>query len=916
MNPIDPIWCRLSPVIGRVSLAAVVLSGTVASLLPTPAIATVGPPGLHLAQAAPRSPKEQADQFLRQGAVAFQQRQWAAAETAWQQALQLYRATGNRRGEGRVLGNLAAIQDALGNTSKVLELFRASLAIALELKDVRGEIFARSNLAYAYRNQGNFQAAIAELKLAFPLAQQSQDQASEFEILNQLGIAYRALGQYEAAIAQLQQSLALARQQNNTQGIANSLGNLGSAYTEQGNYPAALQHYNQALELMRSLQNPVGEAGVLQRLGAVYASLGNRPEATKYYAQSLAIARQIGDRRLEAYNLGNLGRAYFNEAKPEDGIQSLEQALGIMQALGDRGGQAALQLSLGNAYVALKQYDRAQNAYAQSLTLTQAIGDRPGEGQALGAQAILLELTGQPTAAIARYEAAIAILRAVGDRPNEGTALSNLGMALYNAGQLEAAAQKLLAAIAIWESLRPGLSDADQVSLFETQAATYRVLQRVLIDLKRHGEALEIAERSRARAFVELIAQRLSAQSAQRFQTPPPTLAEIQAIARAQQATLVTYSQLTETQLAIWVVTPDGTLHFRASTLDTKDISIEEKAEATRLGAVLGRGRSRNPANLVGATVQATRAAVTAPPANPSPTPIPESTERLWNRKLRSMYQFLITPIADLLPTNPDTHVIFIPQGTLLLVPFAALQDEQGTFLIERHTLRTAPSIQVLALTAAQEQRRTTQATPLVVGNPTMPRVGQPPTPLDPLPFAEKEAIAIASLLRTQPITGAQATETAIKQQLPTARVIHLATHGLLDDVGGVGLPGALAFAPSDREDGLLTTSEILNLSLPQAELVVLSACDTGLGRITGDGVIGLSRSFIAAGTPSIVVSLWAVPDDATALLMTTFYQTLQRTPDKAKALRQAMLTTLEQYPRPRDWAAFILIGETELQQP
>jgi len=906
------------------TLLSSLLLCSVVNLSQTPAIATASPElGPKLAQAATPVVNEQADQLLKQGATAFQERRWEAAETAWQQALQLYRTTGNRQGEGRVLGNLAAIQDALGNTSKVLELFQASLAIAQELKDNRGEIFARSNLAYAYRNQGNFKAAIAELQLALPLAQQSQDTESEFEILNQLGIGYRALGQYEAAIAQLQQSLTLARQQNNAQGVANSLGNLANTYTEQGNYPAALEHYNQTLELMRSLQNTVGEATVLQRLGSLYANLGNRLEAAKRFAQSLALARQLGDRRLEAYNLGNLGRAYFNTDKPEAGIQSLEQALSIMQALGDRAGQSTLQLSLGNAYVALKQYDRAQLAYETSLTLKRELGDRPGEGQTLGAQAILLELTRQPKAAIARYREAIQILRAIGDRPSEGTALSNLGMALYDAGQLEPAAQTLLEAIAIWESLRPGLSDGDQVSLFETQAATYRTLQRVLIDLKRHGEALEIAERSRARAFVELIAQRLSVQQAKSFQTPPPTLKEIQAIARQQKATLVTYSQLTDTQLAVWVITPDGTVHFRESALDTNDISIEEKAEATRLGAVLGRGRSPNPTNLLGATVQATRAAITTPNPNPgtaqpNPASTPESAERLWNRKLRSMYQFLIMPIADLLPTNPETHVIFIPQGTLLLVPFAALQDDQGTFLIERHTLRTAPSIQVLALTHAQEQQRraAAQATQLVVGNPTMPTVGQAPAPLDPLPFAEKEAIAIASLLKTKAVTGAQATETAIKQQLPTARLIHLATHGLLDDIGGAGIPGALALAPAPGEDGLLTASEILNLSLPHAELVVLSACDTGLGRVTGDGVIGLSRSFIAAGTPSIIVSLWAVPDDATALLMTTFYETLQRTPDKAQALRQAMLTTLEQYPRPRDWAAFTLVGETIFHQP
>jgi len=143
------------------------------------------------------------------------------------------------------------------------------------------------------------------------------------------------------------------------------------------------------------------------------------------------------------------------------------------------------------------------------------------------------------------------------------------------------------------------------------------------------------------------------------------------------------------------------------------------------------------------------------------------------------------------------------------------------------------------------------------------------------------------------------------------AKIIHLATHGLLNDFQGLGLPGAISLAPTKTDKGFLSASEILDLKL-SAELVVLSACNTGRGRVTSDGVIGLSRSLVAAGVPSVVVSLWKVPDDSTADLMIEFYRQLQQTPDKAVALRQAMLTTLKQYPNPVEWAALTLIGEAE----
>ncbi|MEO0869029.1 MAG: CHAT domain-containing protein, partial [Cyanobacteria bacterium J06642_11] len=284
--------------------------------------------------------------------------------------------------------------------------------------------------------------------------------------------------------------------------------------------------------------------------------------------------------------------------------------------------------------------------------------------------------------------------------------------------------------------------------------------------------------------------------------------------------------------------------------------------------------------------------------------------------ELQRLHQVLIEPIADLLPNDPTETVTFIPQDMLFFTPFAALQDRSGNFLIEKHTPVTAPSIQFLALTAARQQQLNTlsKATKaLVVGNPTMPQVtlglNDLPEQLPTLPGAELEADAIASLLRTTPLIGADATETAVVNQLPNARIVHFATHGLLDDI--YGFQSALAFTPGAGEDGLLKTREIINLDL-QADLVVLSACDTGRGRLTGDGVIGLARSFIGAGVPSIVVSLWAIPDAPTAELMTEFYQQLEQGQTKAEALRQAMLKTLETHPDPRNWAGFSLIGEAD----
>ena len=272
----------------------------------------------------------------------------------------------------------------------------------------------------------------------------------------------------------------------------------------------------------------------------------------------------------------------------------------------------------------------------------------------------------------------------------------------------------------------------------------------------------------------------------------------------------------------------------------------------------------------------------------------------------------LIQPIAADLPSDPRALVVFVPQDLLLLVPFAALRDASGRAVVERHTIAVTPSAQTLQLAReAGSRRRGTEM--LIVGNPAMPRL--PGLELRALPGAEREALAIARMLGTQALTGDRASKAAVVARLRQARLVHLATHGLLADVRGLGIPGAVALGPSPGDDGLLTTSEILDLDLG-AELVVLSACDTGGGQVTGDAVVGLSRAIVSAGVPSVVVSLWSVPDAPTADLMTAFYRHLARDASRARALREAMLEVRARSPHPRDWAAFMLIGEAETGVP
>ncbi|MDY6941256.1 MAG: CHAT domain-containing protein [Cyanobacteriota bacterium] len=388
--------------------------------------------------------------------------------------------------------------------------------------------------------------------------------------------------------------------------------------------------------------------------------------------------------------------------------------------------------------------------------------------------------------------------------------------------------------------------------------------------------------------------------AAEAFVPPaPPTLADIQQVARTQNTTLVEYSVVSlqglPNLLYIWVVQPTGDIAFRQVNLDSLDTPLAQLVTQSR--ATLG---VRSPAIVVEYL----------------------SSEELAARQtghLQQLHQLLIEPIADLLPANPESPVVFIPHQSLFLVPFPALLNTNGEYLIQNHTILTAPSIQVLELTNSElEARNSERGEVLVVGNPTMPSIWNPDTDetqrLSNLPGAQSEAVAIAELFNTQPLLGDDATESTVTEQMSTAQIIHLATHGLLnygipEETGVRDFPGAIALAQGNGEDGFLTSAELLNMNL-NAELVVLSACDTGRGELSSDGVIGLSRALIGAGVPNVMVSLWAVPDAPTADLMVEFYQQWQATGNKAQALRQAMLTTMETHPQPRNWAAFTIVGQ------
>ena len=867
-------------------------------------VLTLFPASPELAQTI-ESPKVEADRLLNQGNKQYKVSQFRKALQSWQKALTIYREIGDRKGEAKSLGNLGVAYDSLGEYPKAIEKYQQSLAIKREIGDRKGEANSLGNLGIAYQNLGDYPKAIEFHQQSLAIKQEIGDRRGEAYSLGNLGNVYNSLGDYRKAIEFHQQSLAIKQEIGDRRGEAYSLANLGNAYQNLGDYPKAIEFHQQSLAIKRKIGYRRGEANSLVNLGLAYNNLGDYPKAIDFHQQSLTITRAIGDRRGEANSLNNLGLAYNNLGDYPKAIENLQQSLVIKREIGYRSGIANSLGNLGLAYNNLGDYPKAIENLQQSLVIKRQIGDRQGEG----------------------------------------ISLNNLGLALFKLGNLEQAETTLTQAMEVRESLRTNLKDTHKISLSDQQSDTYRTLQQVLIARNKTDTALEIAERGRARALTELLAKNLPSQSNSRVTYPK--LEEIKQIARQQNATLVEYSLVSSQELYIWVIQPTGSIQFRSVQLpqntSLKDlvtrgracIIYSDQCRSDTNEILISQGdlvklnddQFDNPWQIVKVNEEGIltlrlfdwEKGVTIPRPITDVKKILDSPH-FHRQRLQKLHQLLIQPISDLLPSDPNAHVVFIPQEELFYTPFPALQDEKGEFLIKKHTILTAPSIKVLDLTHQKARERNKKQwkaakanSSLVVGNPTMPQVrllpGEEAVVLPQLPRSEDEAREIASLLGVQPLIGKQATETAILQQLDQARFIHFATHGVLDEITGLGSAILLASSPTD--DGLLSAEEIVKLNITlKAELAVLSACNTGQGRITGDGVIGLSRALISAGVPSIVVSLWSVSDSPTAQLMIRFYQNLGKTTDKAQALRQAMLTTMAEQPNPRDWAAFTLIGQ------
>ena len=820
--------------------------------------------------------------------------------------------------------------------------------------------------AQAEAESGDRHAAEAVYQRALEIYRAAGHRPGEAAVLNNLGLLALADGNPEEALARLEEALALRRSEADLAAEAESTHNLAALYADLGEVQAALDLHRRALRLAEELGDPETQAAALNNLGVLLTGLGRRERAEEVLRRALALHRKLDDRPGEAAALNNLGRVCLRAGEGAAARDLFDQALTLARALGDRQGEADLLNNLGLAQLELGATEKARGSFEAALPLRRLVHDLRGEAATLGNLGETERRRGRLAAAEELLAAALALQRRLGNPWEQAFTLARQARLARDGGRLEAAVERVSEALALVRSLRARLLRPDlRSSWVASQRDLYELLVELLVELERSrpgrgfaDRALEAAEAARAQSLVEQLAPGRGGEPGSREQALAALGRRVSALA-AEQRRLLEAGQEAEAARrsaelegrleeyrdaeAAWrAAAPGDSLRSppidragAAGLLDRAGIARLLDDDTVLLEYFLGRRASY----LWVLTPGSLRVAELPPRSEiePAARRLHELLARSHERAFRAPAEVAAAALAELLlgPAAGELarpRLAVVPDGALAYLPFAALPlpgDPLGRPLGIAREVVSLPSAGALAaLRQRPDPRPLPGHTLAILADPVFaaddPRVsaarpvargGARPAPSWPrLPATRREAEALARLLPEGEafvaLDFAADAELLTGGALASFRLLHLATHGLID-AGEPELSG-LALSLVDRRGepraGWLRLLDVARLELA-ADLVTLSACRTALGReVESEGLVGLPSGFLAAGAQRVLVSLWPVADEAAATFMGRFYAALlgERLP-AAAALRaaRAALWAEPRWRAPAFWAAF-----------
>jgi CHAT domain-containing protein/Tfp pilus assembly protein PilF len=766
-----------------------------------------------------------------------------------------------------------------------------------------------------YKNQGNYAQALEHYQRTLKLAEEIGNKALIAFTLVDIGTLHSSQGNYTQALEYFQKSLKLAEEIGDKARIATALSNIGIAHYSQGNYTPALEYYQKSLRLVEEMGDKVGIAGALNNIGIVFKFQGNDAQALEYYRKSLKLSDEMEDKATIASTLNNISIVYATQGNYHQAVELANRAASLFTQSGHLEVLWEPLTIAGKAYRALNRPELASQSFVEAISTIEKL-----RGQVAGGEQEQQRFFENK---LAPYSQVVDLLIAQ-QKPAEALAYAERAKGRVLLDVLRHGRANITGAMTRAEREQELKLNSELIAL-NSQLAQQR-LQRNPDEARK---ADLDARLEKARLEYESFQTGLYAAhpelKVQRGETPRLTLNEAAQLLPADGNTAILEYAVADDNSFLFVLTkavPTSNQNTAALTLKVYPLNIKSKELIDLVEIFRKRLGERNLA-------------------------FSESAQRL--------YGLLLKPAEEQL--RGKDMLCIVPDGVLWQLPFQALKPKAGRYLIEDQAIFYAPSLSTLremiklgkrteervpltapALAGFQTRAGTLSRTGsqarslptlLAFGNPLL----NPQTvarqqaiyrddELGALPEAEREVKALGELYgaaRSRVYTGAAAREERVKSEIGNYRVVHFATHGILDNRSPLYSHLLLAQEPGNSgEDGLLEAREIMAMDL-QAELVVLSACQTAGGRVgAGEGVIGMTWALFVAGCPTTLVSQWKVDTRSTSKLMVEFHGNLQRQHQpsrvfsKAQALRKAMLTLLrsEEYELPYYWAPFVLVGD------
>ncbi|KAK1893097.1 Tetratricopeptide repeat protein 28 [Dissostichus eleginoides] len=912
------------------------------------------------------------------------------------QELEVYQELGDLPGECKAHGHLAAVYMALGKYAMAFKSYEEQLELGRRLKDPVVEAQVYGNMGITKMNVGVMEEAIGYLEQQLATLQQLSGNEAMMDrgrAYGNLGDCYEALGDFEEAIKYYDQYLAVAQSLNRMQDQEKAYRGLGNGHRAMGNLQQSLVCFEKRLVVAHELGECGGKAQAYGELGALHSQLGNYEQAISCLERQLTIARDTQDRILEGDASCGLGTVYQSMGEYETALRCHQSDLEIAEEAGSPARQARAYGNLGLTYESLGNYERAVVFQEQHLSVAAQTNDLAAKTLAYGSLGRTHHALQNYSQAVMYLQEGLRLAEQLARREDEAKIRHRLGLSLWASGNLEEAQHQLYRASALFETIRHEAQHSTdyKLSLFDLQTSCYQALQRVLVSLGHHDEALAVAERGRTRAFADLLVER---QTGQQDSDPytPVTVEHILDTVNSQRA-LVLYFSMAAGYLYSWLLAPGaGILKFHevylgegmsevgsdfqeggnggvvcgssleqyiASAREALGVesyysrgcsSSETESEAgdlldqqfeelnNKLNSVTDptgflRMVSRN--NLFNRSCQSMTSLFsnTMSPAKDGTSSLPRRSSNLGKPPLRALYDLLIAPMEGGLmhssgPVGRHRQLVMVLEGELYLIPFALLKGSSSNeYLYERFSLIAIPSIQGLGSNAKTNSRRPGPAPcggvsmAAVVGNPRLPSPVMDRWLWGPMPSAEEEAHMVAELLGCQPLAGPAATKerqlwcsprtlrACLVGRVPVGEVGTLGRgaggrrgssgRGRKGSGSGYTIPESLHMQDdsSDVEsicdspplqEFLLTAADILDMRLP-VKLVVLGSYQESSSKVTADGVVGLTRAFLAAGVQCTLVSLWPVPVAASKVFVHAFYTAMLNGTKASAALADAM---------------------------